>query len=263
MGRERMFIRSFASRSCVMNAAQPAGVLPRGVRVFAIGDIHGRADLLRGLLGRIDAYRANAASPGRDVFVLIGDYIDRGPNSADVINMLISDIPRRCDEAVLLKGNHEVMFVDFLTGASDINAFLANGGRATVSSYGVRIDRYAGDEHWQDRLHAALMRKIPAPHLEVLQGLKLSWQLGGYMFVHAGVRPGVPLDQQSEDDLVWIRKPFLGSNEDFGKIIVHGHTPVDEPEIRKNRIAIDTGAVFTDRLTALVLQDDQQSFLST
>jgi serine/threonine protein phosphatase 1 len=236
-------------------AARPR--LPTGRRVYAVGDMHGCSDLLSKLFIRIDD-DLKARPIADSIQVFLGDYIDRGPNSRQVIDLLIARW--REHDLVLLKGNHEDCALQFLSDPTSFSAWKNIGGLNTVRSYGVRpVD--VKDPQSQDKLAAAVNRSIPDSHRRFLQGLALSFTCGDFFFTHAGVRPGVPLQQQSQRDLLWIREDFLLYEDDFGKVIVHGHTPTREPEIRPNRINIDTGAYATGRLTCIVLEDDQMRFL--
>jgi serine/threonine protein phosphatase 1 len=239
------------------------GVAPRvpsGSRVYAVGDVHGRADLLRGINQLIheDAYAEQAA---RNVVVYLGDYLDRGPASAEVIDVLL-DEPIPGFEAVHLAGNHEDTLLRFLSDPQVVRLWLNFGGEATLMSYGVRPPEPASEREVA-RAQEELRQRLPERHLRFLRGLALSHCERDYFFVHAGVRPGVALDAQTPQDCLWIRDRFLGSTEDYGKIIVHGHTITDTPDVRRNRIGIDTGAFASGRLTCLVLQDDSWSFLQT
>ncbi|MGH6866036.1 MAG: metallophosphoesterase family protein [Methyloceanibacter sp.] len=236
--------------------------LPKGRLLYAVGDIHGRADLLDELLHKIEADAAKSGGTWTRTLVFLGDYVDRGPGSREVIEILLGGLPRGFD-AHFLKGNHEAILLDLLADPSRLGHWLINGGDKTLASYGVDCSslglRAAEPEAWREAFAAAL----PDSHLRFLENLELSVACGDYLFVHAGVRPGIPLDRQDESDLVWIRYDFLDHTESFGKVVVHGHTPVSEPTIRPNRIGLDTGAFFSDRLTALRLQDGSQRFLQT
>lgn len=235
--------------------------VPDGELVYAVGDIHGRADLLDELLAQIEADAARVDARRRTL-VFLGDYIDRGPQSSGVIETFLSGLPRGFD-AHFLKGNHEALLLAFLGDATELGRWLLNGGDATMRSYGVDTERLgllsAGGETWRDAFATAL----PPAHLAFFKALKLSVTIGDYVFVHAGLRPGVPLDAQVEADLIWIRRPFLDSAETFEKRVVHGHTPGPDVVVRENRIGVDTGAYFSERLTALRLQGAEQSFLQT
>jgi len=232
--------------------------VPPGSRVYAIGDIHGCLERLQALhdLVRADSVRAAAE---RCVVVYLGDYVDRGLDSREVLDLLLAD-PLPGFECVYLKGNHEDFLLRFLERGEDAAPWLLNGGDATLRSYGV--DPYAVSRDPGPRgLRAALSAAMPEAHLRFLCGLQLSHVEGDYLFVHAGLRPGVPLEEQDPEDLMWIRAPFLDSREGHGKIVVHGHTPTSAPEVRDNRIGIDTGAVYGGPLTALVLQEGERDVL--
>lgn len=234
--------------------------MPEGSRAYAIGDIHGRLDLLRELHAWIgdDVARRPVA---RAVLIHVGDYVDRGPDSRAVIDLLL-DEPVPGTTAIHLCGNHERMMLDFHDKLHVGLPWLTNGGLATLASYGIATQGRLG---WPDLrgLQAALQRELPARHLAFLQGLKMAWNEGGYLFVHAGIRPGVALDRQRDEDLIWIREEFLESQRDHGKVVVHGHTIRSEPELRANRIGIDTGAFDSGRLTCLVLDGAERHFAQT
>ena len=242
-------------------APKVAPVLPRvtdGTRVYAVGDIHGRVDLLRQLERRIDDDAA-AAPSARKVVVYLGDYIDRGEHSRQVIDRLL-DHPLSGFERIHLLGNHEDSMLRFLTDVQVGPAWLTYGGGATLHSYGIKPP--AGERDLV-RAQAELRDRLPPHHLIFLRELSLSHVEGDYFFVHAGVKPGVPLDAQALEDMLWIRDEFLTSRVDFGKIVVHGHTITDAPEVKRNRIGIDTGAFASGKLTCLVLDGETWSFLQT
>jgi len=233
---------------------------PGGTRVYAIGDIHGRADLLDEMMHLIA--RDREAHPGSEaVLVFVGDYVDRGPDSAGVIDLLLKAGRVGAYRMHLLKGNHEVMFLDFLADAANFLQWAANGGVSTLESYDIDVEAMRMET--PERLRKTALTTIPDEHLKLLRGLRTSVVIGDYLFVHAGVRPGVPLDAQSEHDLIWIREPFLDFEGDLGKVVIHGHTPVPEPDIRPNRIDIDTLAWRSGILTALVLEGTERRFLQT
>jgi serine/threonine protein phosphatase 1 len=236
--------------------------LPKGQLLYAVGDIHGRLDLLRDLRQLIedDAHARSQAT--RRTLVFLGDYIDRGPDSSGVVANLIAGTFPGFDTH-FLKGNHEAILLNFLGDPLHLDHWLVNGGQATMDSYGVDTRALAEERARPERWREAFAAALPETHLRFFRTLQLSVTIGDYLFVHAGVRPGVPLAAQSEDDLVWIRSPFLDHAGSFGKIVVHGHTPALLPVIRPNRIGIDTGAVFSDRLTALRLEDRARAFLHT
>ena len=235
--------------------------LPEGQLLYAVGDIHGRLDLLEHLLDLIGR-DAKASTADRLTLIFLGDYVDRGPDSRGVVERLISDLPRDFD-TYFLKGNHEAILLDFLAEPWRLDHWLQNGGEETMRSYGVDIERLAQLGAPPAAWRQAFAEALPEAHLRFFRNLQLSVSFGDYLFVHAGVRPGVPLGAQSEADMVWIRAPFLNHAEPFGKMVVHGHTPGQEPVTRSNRVGIDTGAVFTGRLTALRLEDGSQEFLQT
>lgn len=241
---------------------EPDAAAPEGSVVYAVGDIHGRADLLDTLHGLIveDAARRDA---DRRVVVYVGDYVDRGLQSRQTIDLLL-DRPLAGFEAVHLLGNHERFLLDFIVDAGAGAGWFRNGGIETLVSYGIRPDRGLATE--RERLEAAqdaLLARLPDRHLRFLHDLKLHHAEGDYLFVHAGLRPGLPLARQTEEDLIWIREEFLNSGADHGKVVVHGHSIVPAPEIRYNRIGIDTGAFASGRLTALVLEGRDRAFLRT
>jgi serine/threonine protein phosphatase 1 len=222
-----------------------------------VGDIHGRADLLSELFMRIDDDLK--ARPTIDsVQVFLGDYIDRGPSSRQVIDLLIARRRRR--DVLFLKGNHEDCAMQFLSDPTVLPAWQSIGGVHTLLSYGVNPAR-GDDPQSQHKVAIALREAMPDSHRRFLRGLALSFTCGDFFFVHAGVRPGIPLQRQSQRDLLWIREDFLLHEENFGMVVVHGHTPISAPDIRSNRINIDTGAYATGRLTCLVLERDSRSFL--
>lgn len=231
--------------------------LPEGLRIYAIGDIHGRADLLDQVLLRIDAHQA-ALPAVRPVEIFLGDYIDRGPASQEVLNRLITR--SRIRETVSLKGNHESVVQEFLKDPTILREWRRYGGLETLISYGVTPSADM-DLAEQTRLAIIFGQALPLSHRLFLGGLQSSFTCGDYFFVHAGVRPGIPLAKQREEDLLWIREEFLLCEDDFDKIIVHGHTPVREPDIRPNRINIDTGAYATGHLTCLILESDKRQFI--
>jgi serine/threonine protein phosphatase 1 len=227
--------------------------LPDGVRIYAIGDVHGRADLLDRVLSRIDAHMI-AYPAVRPIHVLVGDYIDRGPASREVIELLTNCEQGR--EMVFIKGNHESSLLDFLRNPAVFQDWSKMGGIETLMSYGLKPTVNA-DATTQMDLSIALNSALPTTHRHFLDGLVPSFTCGGFFITHAGVRPGIPLKEQREEDLMWIRDDFLLHEEDFGKIVVHGHTPVRELDIRPNRINIDTGAYATGRLTCLIIEGDK------
>jgi serine/threonine protein phosphatase 1 len=229
-------------------------------RTYVIGDIHGRLDLLDRMVDLIS--RDIEVNPVADCLtVTIGDYIDRGPDSRGVLDRLARNpFPTRF---IALKGNHEALFEAFLADPSVGERWRRLGGLETLHSYRVPVRQLMVGKNYAEA-SKALREAVAQEHFRFLASLKKSMTLGRYFLCHAGVRPGIPLDRQSEEDLLWIRKSFLTSRADFGKIIVHGHTPTERPEIWPNRINIDTGAFATGRLTCVVLEDQSEPrFLST
>jgi serine/threonine protein phosphatase 1 len=234
---------------------------PRGTRIYAVGDVHGRADLLGQMLKMIEA-DLDASPIGTHQVVFLGDYLDRGADGAAVVQMLQAGPPPRLADGawICLCGNHEDALLDFLEDVSCGPLWLSNGGWSTVESY---VGNHIGNPADLVALQAQLRHKIPHAHRHFLKCLTLWHEAGDYLFVHAGLRPGVSLDDQDPSDLLWIRGPFLHSAFDFGKIIVHGHSIVSAPDVRANRIGIDTGACYSGRLTTLVLEGEERRFLTT
>jgi serine/threonine protein phosphatase 1 len=239
---------------------QPPAV-PDGTRVYVVGDVHGRFDLLRRLRAQIRD-DATGASASRKVLVHLGDYVDRGDSSRQVIDLLI-DEPLDGFETVCLSGNHEAMMLDFLDDPAVGSMWLNNGGDATLYSYGVGIGSGINAEQRMIAMQKDMRDKLPDRHLAFLRSLQSYHIEGGYLFVHAGILPGIPVEDQTGDAFYWIREDFLYSKADHGYCVVHGHTIVSEPEFRPNRIGIDTGAFFTNVLTCLVLEGTDQRVLHT
>ena len=212
--------------------------------LYAIGDIHGSLESLERLLDQINPDLT------RDGLVFVGDYIDRGPRSKGVVDYII----RLKEQAppgqiICLKGNHEAMFLDFLAGGPG-KMFLFNGGLATLEDY------WGDDWVAQERESLAL----PPDHARFFQDLELYYEIPDYIFVHGGLKPGVPLDEQVEDDLLWIRGEFITSEADFGRRVIFGHTPFKQPLLMPNKIGIDTGAVYGNFLTAVKLPGEEFFF---
>jgi serine/threonine protein phosphatase 1 len=232
----------------------------RNARCYAIGDVHGRLDLLADLLIRIE--EDSARRPPKRVFVvLIGDLIDRGPDSNGVIELLRGRLPDFA-EFVFILGNHEEVMIRSLSGECGLIAdWLQFGGLQCAQSYGVEIGRLLGFP--PETQEQVLKSRIPPEHLDFLRTFGDSFRFGDYLFVHAGIRPGIGLADQDVRDLRWIRDPFLESTEDHGMIVVHGHTIVPQHEEHGNRIAIDTGAFRSGILTAIAIEDDQRWYIAT
>ena len=236
-----------------------AGLIPEGQRVYAIGDVHGRLDLLMGLIGRI---RADDARRGRadTHVVMLGDLVDRGPNSAHVIEYLRSLHQWGFATFHFLCGNHEeVMLRALAPGANpEETGWLRFGGYETMASYGAEPSLFQAEGA---ALAEAMRALVPGSHIAFLERMADHVMIGDYLFVHAGIRPGLALDRQTSTDLRWIRDAFLDDARDHGMIVVHGHSVTGEPEVRSNRIGIDTGAYRTGLLTAIGLEGDERWFL--
>lgn len=230
------------------NARSIPASTPEHTRIYAIGDIHGRADLLAETTARIDDDLRRRPIP-HAVEVYLGDYIDRGPDSKNVIDQLAVRLVRH--NAVCLRGNHEIFLEEFLRDPAAIHHWIELGAVPTLASYGVSL--HAGETTALD-LQQALIRVFPRTHELFLQCLRDSFRCGDFLFVHAGIRPGIPLSQQDPEDLCWIRDEFLDSTMDHGMMVVHGHTPVMHPEIHANRINIDTGAWRSGVLTCIAIE---------
>jgi serine/threonine protein phosphatase 1 len=224
--------------------------LPDGVRIYAISDVHGCAHLLKQMFRVIDADVAYSR-PRHAIEVFMGDYIDRGPDTRWTLDLLIERARR--GNAVFLKGNHEAFLGDVFRDPSRMTDWLKVGGLQTLMSYGLSPSPSPQDEE-QRELVRELAAAMPPQHLEFLSRLRLTFTCGDFFFVHAGVRPGIPLPEQRETDLLWIRDEFLQSKKNFGKYVIHGHTPVRSAEILPNRANIDTGAYATGNLTLLYIQ---------
>jgi serine/threonine protein phosphatase 1 len=227
--------------------------LPPSLRVYAIGDVHGCLDRLQALHELIAEDLATRPAD-EAVLVHLGDYVDRGADSAGVVARLAEGAVLAGVRTVNLMGNHEhMMLAAVATGETEATElWLANGGADSLLSWGV--PRSAQPKEWPSYL--------PMPHLVFLRDLAVRHVVGGYLFVHAGIRPGIPLERQSRHDLMWIREPFLSFKEPLGTVVVHGHTPRQEPVVRPNRIGIDTGAVMGGVLTCVVLEEDRLGFIT-
>jgi serine/threonine protein phosphatase 1 len=241
------------------NDEPPAAFGLEGARAYAIGDIHGRLDLLNNLLDRIEQ-DIRAREPRRNVIVFLGDYVDRGPESAGVIERLRTFRPEHA-EAVFLAGNHEEFFLRILHGDThSLAQWLKFGGAECVESYGIEVPQLLRLP--RSEALRLLQASVPAAHVEFLYGLEDSYGFGQYLFVHAGIRPGIALEEQKRSDLRWIRDPFLSFDGSHGCVVVHGHTIVEEVQERRNRIGIDTGAYRSGLLTAVAIEDDRRWYLA-
>jgi hypothetical protein len=238
------------SKPGVAKGGATRAALPEGIRIYAVGDIHGRSDLLQRLFAAIDA-DCKQRPVARPMTVFIGDYIDRGPDSRDVLDLLLRW--QQFHEAIFLRGNHEIFLPRFLTDPRSLDEWRQYGGLETLLSYGLKPS-INPDRNEQARLATELAEILPREHLDFLQTLELTFSCGDFLFVHAGVRPGILIHKQTENDLLWIRDDFLNWKQPFERFVVHGHTPVDEPDLRPNRLNIDTGAYATGRLTCVVIE---------
>lgn len=244
-----------------MTAAPTAPAPSTGGRlVYAVGDIHGYVRQLDGLLAAIAADAQRSAPDERPLVVFVGDYVDRGPDSRGVIDRVLALEADGRFEVVCLLGNHEDALRRFLVDPGYAPSWIGNWGRATLEAYGVPPPRPFTPEACE-ATRSRFQGVFPAEHRAFLGRLKVSLTVGDYFFVHAGVRPGTPLEAQAERDLIWIRYDFLESDADFGKVVIHGHTPFERPEKKFNRINIDTGVYFSGVLTAIRLEGEQQRFL--
>jgi serine/threonine protein phosphatase 1 len=235
--------------------------LPEGLRIYAVGDVHGCLDRLTALHADIAA-DLERRPVGDHRIVHCGDYVDRGPQSAGVLALLV-ERSRRDRRIVCLYGNHEEELEGFFDDPERWREhWLRYGGGDTMKSYGVDVAGYTSDRSDLDRLSADFALAFPADHRRFVADCPRMARFGDFVFVHAGIRPGVDLDRQDPHDLVWIREPFLSDPRDHGAVVVHGHTPVETPDVRGNRINIDTGAVYGGTLTCLVIEGDDIRFLS-
>ncbi|MDO8409376.1 MAG: metallophosphoesterase family protein [Phenylobacterium sp.] len=232
-----------------------------GRRVYAIGDIHGRHDLLEALVREIGRDVVETPPLAQPLLIFLGDYVDRGPGSAQAVDMILRLQGESGFEIRALKGNHEEALLRFLDEPSFGSTWAEHGGSATLASYGVQPPATRTDPTAWAEAAAAFAAVLPGAHLDFYRSLDLMAEVGDYAFVHAGVRPGVPLAHQEERDLLWIRGEFLQATGPFGKVIVHGHTPMEEPQVTPHRLGLDTGAYATGVLTAVRLDDEGQRFI--
>lgn len=248
--------RRNGARSAVTTASAR---IPVGWRVFAFGDVHGRADLLRRLIDTIERDLASDPVSG-DIVIGLGDYIDRGPDSYSVLDTLL-DL-RQHHETAFLMGNHESLLLDFVAAPAQAGrGWLSNGGWETLVSYGVECSPNASSEEDLTAIRDDLLDQMPPEHVDLLNSLTLSAEVGDYHFVHAGARPGIPLSEQRERDALWIRDGFADRDARFERIVVHGHTPVERPFVGTYRINLDTGAYATGKLSCVVLEGSQRRIM--
>lgn len=230
--------------------------VPEGERIYVIGDVHGRLDLFDALLDAIEIDDGESP-PAATTIVLLGDLVDRGPDSAGVVSRACELQARR--RVRILAGNHEEMFLQSFDDRNMLRHFLKHGGRETLFSYGISRDRY--NESTLDELQQLMREAVPLADREFLQGFEEFVIAGDYLLVHAGILPEIPLEQQSRHDMLWIRDRFLRHSAPHSHMVVHGHTIVEDVDERANRIAIDTGAYRTGRLTALVLEERTRRYI--
>jgi serine/threonine protein phosphatase 1 len=232
--------------------------VPDGERIYAVGDIHGCLALLERLLAAIAANNASR-EPAKTTLVMLGDLIDRGPDSRGVVERALR-LGNEFDDVIILRGNHEQFLLDALVQPQAVwDGWLSHGGRQTLASYGIP-ERFALSD--PARLAQALRREIPVGHLDLFEAMPLSWRRGDYFFAHAGVRPALALERQSPRDLLMIRGEFLESDADHGAVVVHGHSIGEQIEVRPNRIGLDTGAYRTGILSAIRLEGAEREFLT-
>jgi serine/threonine protein phosphatase 1 len=237
----------------------PIRSIRAGQRIYAVGDIHGRLDLLDVLMAMIERDEAGRG-PSETQLVFLGDLIDRGPDSAGVIERLIALAGQRPARFIL--GNHEEIFLRILEGdVESLRLFVRIGGRETILSYGIAAREYERASY--PELLAMIQAAVPPSHIAFLDGFEDRIEIGDYVFVHAGMRPGIPMAGQRASDMRWIRNSFLDRDWEFGKLVVHGHSVSDDVVVRPTRIGIDTGAYASGRLTALGLENEDQWFLTT
>lgn len=250
----------FASlRNLFGSSPEPVrSAVPHGTRYYVIGDVHGRCDLFDRLIEAIER-DDREGEPADTTVVLLGDLVDRGPDSAGVVSRAIEWQASR--RVVLLAGNHEEMFLESFGSEGVLRHFLRHGGRQTLLSYGLSRDEY--DAATIDELQALMPQIVPQSHRDFLSAASNHLVAGDYLFVHAGIYPDVPLDEQQDHHLRWIREPFLDHSARHEYMVVHGHTITEEVDFRSNRLGIDTGAYRTGRLTALVLQGEQRRLIQS
>jgi serine/threonine protein phosphatase 1 len=247
--------RLFASKS------RPLPRPPEGVTVYAVGDVHGRSDLLRPLITAI--LEDIQTTDGQALILFLGDFVDRGLGSREVVDQLLKLADNDAFETRFLRGNHDESLLEFLFNPSTGPTWCDFGGRETLVSYGVQPPTARSDAEGWAEAAGAFAKALPADHRRFFETLELSWTAGDYFFAHAGVRPGVPLDAQTSQDLLWIREPFLSDTRRLAKVIVHGHTPSEAVQADARRIGIDTGAYATHVLTVLRLSGEDRSLMQT
>ncbi len=235
--------------------------IPKNIRVYAVGDIHGRADLLKRLHERMIRDRKERPT-AKDIIIYLGDYVDRSLQVREVLDILTSGPPDGF-QAVYLRGNHEETLLHFLDDASYLESWISMGAQSTLLSYQVPIWGCVVTPERASEIRRTFLQLLPRRHFEFFRSLRTTVALGDYLFVHAGIRPGVPLSCQRTQDLLWIRNEFLASENSFDVRVVHGHSVVPYPEILPNRVNVETGAYATGVLSCAVLEDDQVHILDT
>jgi serine/threonine protein phosphatase 1 len=251
--------RSFLQRFLPGRERAAPARAPEGVALYVIGDVHGRSDLLHGLLRKIAFDAARLESQVQRELIFLGDYVDRGPDSRGVIDLILSTSAERDFWSVTaLKGNHEQALLQFMDEPELWPMWQGFGARETLQSYGVNPPAPGSAPDDWARASREMNEAVPPSHRQFLEQLEICVVRGDYLFAHAGVRPGAPLDQQSEQDLLWIRDDFLRNERRLDKVIVHGHTPAEEAYVGVHRIGLDTGAYATSLLTAIKLKGEER-----
>jgi serine/threonine protein phosphatase 1 len=253
----RQFLSRFSSKAAPPQTFQ----MEENTRIYAVGDIHGRHDILRQMMQQIEEDAAQAADGTTVVEIFLGDYIDRGPDSRKVIETLIQPSPHG-HERLCLRGNHEQSMLNFLEDPTRLRPWVQYGGYATLLSYGIEMPVVA-DENSGNFIHAELCQKLPREHFDWLNALPHQHIRGDYFFAHAGVNPSRPLDAQEPEELMWIRDRFLNHSAPFSHHIVHGHTPMAAPETLPHRTNLDVSAAETDQLACLVIEGTERRLLLT
>lgn len=246
------FIKSFFSDA--EDSALPT--IPAGQRVYAIGDVHGRLDLFEALIEAVE-YDDSEAGTAATTIILLGDLVDRGPDSAGVVRRARHWQMKR--DVRILCGNHEEMFLKSFENADMMRHFMRHGGKETILSYGV--ERKALGACSVEDAQELMVRTVPPEERAYISSFENIITIGDYIFVHAGIDPELPIDAQRVQDLRWIREPFLSHSEPYDAVVVHGHTIRDDPEDKGNRIGIDTGAYASGKLTALVLEGSRRRYI--
>lgn len=249
----KSLLRKLSGKPARQTRPAPAASTPPGTRVYAVGDIHGRLDLFEELIRSIEADDARRKA-ARTTVVLLGDLIDRGPDSAGVVARARDWAQQRTIK--LIMGNHEEMFLDSFSKQGILRNFMRFGGQVTMLSYGVPQRVLAESD--SETLQRLMAEAVPQEDRDFLAGFEKMVRIGDYIFVHAGLRPDMPLERQTGQDCRWIREPFLSHGGDFGGVVVHGHTVTEAPELMHNRIGIDTGAFMSGKLTAIGLEGTER-----